>query len=342
MGATLREVATAAGVSVATASRAFNQPEKVEAATRERIVRVAEELAYRPNRAAQALSTGRNGALGLVVPDLNNPFFSGIVKGAQAGVRAAGTSLLIADTDEDPTIELRLAEQLSQRTDAIILCSSRMSPDELERVRTLCPVVLVNRSHPSVPAVTFDSTEGVQEAAAHLRALGHHRVAYVAGPEHSFSNREREASLAEEFSAQGLEVVLVGHYEPSFDGGRRAADDVLVAGVTAVMVYNDVMALGLVGRLLAYGVSIPRDLSVIGWDDIEFAEMFTPALTTVHMPREEAGRAAVEFLLARLAGAEAAPARLDTHLVFRRTTARPSTTPPATAVDLASADVPVR
>ncbi|SDB93159.1 LacI family transcriptional regulator/LacI family transcriptional regulator, repressor for deo operon, udp, cdd, tsx, nupC, and nupG [Raineyella antarctica] len=209
-----------------------------------------------------------------------------------------------------------------------------MSPDELERVRTLCPVVLVNRTHPALPAVTFDSREGVQEAASHLRALGHRRVAYVAGPEHSFSNRDRESALAEEFAAQGLEVVLVGHYEPSFDGGRRAADDVLVAGVTAVMVYNDVMALGLVGRLLAYGVSIPQDLSVIGWDDIEFSEMFTPALTTVHMPREEAGRAAVEFLLARLAGAQAEAPRLDTHLVFRRTTARPPAAPASTTAPL--------
>ncbi|WP_239022394.1 substrate-binding domain-containing protein [Raineyella fluvialis] len=329
MGATLRELAKLAGVSVATASRAFNQPDKVEAATRERILGLAEEIDYRPNRAAQALSTGRNGSLGLVVPDLNNPFFSGIVKGAQAGVRAAGTSLLIADTDEDPSVELRLAEQLSQRTDAIILCSSRMSDEELERIRTLCPVVLVNRTHPSIPAVRFDSRRGVQEAAAHLRALGHHRVAYVAGPGHSFSNRARESSLAEEFPAQGLEVITVGHYEPNFDGGRRAADDVLVAGVSAVMVYNDVMALGLVGRLLAYGLRVPEDLSVIGWDNIEFAEMFTPPLTTVDMPREDAGRSAVEFLLARLAGAVADPPTLDTHLVFRRTTTRPPQTPRA-------------
>ncbi len=321
-GVTLRHVAAAAGVSVATASRAFSRPEKVDPSTRARILRLADDLRYVPNRAAQALITGRTMALGLMVPDLTNPFFPGVIKGAQARARDRGLSLLIADTDEDPGAELALVGQLAQRTDAIVLCSSRMPDDDLDRAARLCPVVLVNREHPGVPAVTFDSDAGVREAAVHLRALGHRRVGYVGGPAHSFSDAARAACLHAEFPAHGLEVVLLGNHDPSFEGGRRAADVVLSSDVTAVMVHNDVMALGLIGRLLDYGLDIPRELSVIGWDDIEFAGMFTPGLTTVRMPREEAGRAAVAYLEAALAGRPSEPPRLETRLVFRQTTAR--------------------
>ena len=321
-GATLRDLAAAAGVSVATASRAFSRPEKVDASTRERILRLADDLRYVPNRAAQALITGRTMSLGLMVPDLNNPFFPGVIKGAQGGARDLGLSLLIGDTDEDPAAELGLVEQLAQRTDAIVLCSSRMPPDDLERVARLCPVVLVNREHPGLPAVTFDTDAGVREAAVHLRALGHRRVGYVGGPAHSFSDAARAAALHAQFPAHGLDAVMLGNHEPSFEGGRRAADLVLSSDVTAVMVHNDVMALGLVGRLLDYGLDIPRELSVIGWDDIEFAAMFTPGLTTVRMPREDAGRAAVSYLATALGGRSSEPPCLETHLVFRQTTAR--------------------
>lgn len=322
MAATLREVAREAGVSTATVSRAFNRPEKVDAATRERIREVAERLSYTPNRAAQALITGRTGALGLVVPDLNNPFFTGIVKGAQSAVRDAGASLLIGDTDEDPGVEYALVEQLAQRTDAIVLCSSRMSDTELDRARDLVPTVLVNRTHDAMPAVTFDSATGVREAALHLRALGHRQVGYVGGPAHSLSNADRRSRIEEEFPAQGLGLVDLGHHEPSLAGGRACADTVLGSAVTAVMVYNDVMALGLMNRLLEYGIRIPEAMSIIGWDDIEFSEMVRPGLTTVRVPRSAAGRAAIEFLTATLDGAQPELSMLPTRLVFRGTTTR--------------------
>ena len=321
-GATLRVLAAAAGVSVATASRAFSRPEKVDPSTRSRILRLADELKYVPNRAAQALITGRTMSLGLVVPDLNNPFYTGLIKGAQDRARELGRSLLIADTDEDPAVELGLVEQLAQRTDAVVLCSSRMPEADLERANRLCPVVMVNREHSDVPAVTFDSDSGVREAAVHLRALGHRRVGYVGGPVHSFSDAARSSSLKALFPRHGLQVVLLGHHEPTFEGGRRAADLVLLSDVTAVMVYNDIMALGLIGRLLGYGLKIPDELSVIGWDDIEFSEMFTPPLTTIRVPRAEAGRAAIDYLDAALSGHPAPPPRIETSLVFRQTTAR--------------------
>ena len=331
MSATLRDVAQAAGVSVSTASRALSRPELIGEAARTRVLAAAASLSYTPNRAARALITGRNQSLGLVVPDLNNPFYSSIVKGAQAAARSAEQTLLIADTDEDPRAELGMVEQLARQVDAIVLCSSRMSDAELEHARQLRPVVLVNRSAPGVPAIRFDSAKGVREAAAHLAALGHRRVGYVAGPQHSYSDADRTTVIEQVFGETGLVLVRLGRHEPSFQGGRDAADEVLLAEVTAVMAYNDVMALGLVNRLVSYGVDVPGDLSVVGWDDIEFAEMFTPPLTTVHLPREEAGRAAVRYLEAVLSGQQPEEPVLRTRLVFRRSTARVAPVPVGSA-----------
>lgn len=326
MGATLREVAQAAGVSVATVSRAFTRPEKVDSATRVRVLHEAERLNYQPNRAARALSTGRTGMLGFIVPDLNNPFFSGILKGAELTARQAGVSLLIGDTDEDSAVEAELARQMSQRTDAIALCSSRMTGSDLRSLDPDSPVILINREEQGLSSVRFDIRSGIREAGTHLKALGHRRIAYVAGPKRSASNRTREMMLAQEFPALGLEVVRVGNYEPSFEGGRQAVDRVMLAQADAVMAYNDMMALGLAGRLLNYGVNIPGDISLIGWDDIDYSAMFTPALTTLHMPRPEAGKAAVEYLLNCLSGTPVEPASLELHLVVRASTGRAKAT----------------
>lgn len=320
MAATLRELARRAGVSVSTVSRAISRPALVESSTRERILGLAAELHYAPNPAARALSTGRTGIWGLVVPDLRNPFFPGLVKGAQRAAQECDRSLLIVDTDEDPLVEFALVQGLAQRSDAIVLCSSRMTDDEVEQASALCPVVLVNRDHPSVPTVTFDTRQGVREAAEHLRALRHRSIGYVAGPVHSFSDRDRADSVREEFAKQGMDVVHLGHFEPSSDGGRAAADRVLLAGVTAVMCYDDIMAMGLIARLQSYGVRVPEQVSVIGWDDIEFASLFTPALTTIHLPRVEAGESAVALLNSLADGRAEPSARLGSRLIFRQTT----------------------
>lgn len=321
MATTLREVALRAGVSISTASRALSHPELVEGSTRRRVLAAASDLRYAPNQAGRALSTGRTGAWGMVVPDLRNPFFPGIVKAAQSAAHEAGQSLLIVDTDENPEAEFERVHSLARQTDAIILCSSRMTDDELQRAAALSSLVLISRAHPALPSVTFDTSAGVREAAEHLRALGHRRVGYAAGPSHSFSDQERAASVVTEFEAQGMEVIHLGNFDPSPEGGRKAADRALLANVTAVIAYDDIMAMGLIGRLQAYGVRVPEQMSIIGWDDIEFSEMFTPSLTTIHLPRERAGEAAVDVLQRAADGAELPSMRLDTHLVFRQTTA---------------------
>ena len=300
MAVTIKDVARAAGVSPSTVCRALSTPELVRAETRERVQRSAAELDYSPNRAARGLITGRTGNLGLIVPDLGNPFFPGVVKGIQARAREADYAVFLADTDEDPAAEAQLVRTLAKQVDGIVLCSPRMSEQELRGVAALTPVVLLNRRVGRLPAITFDNVDGMRQAVTHLTALGHRRIAYVAGPRASWSNRERVRGLRLAIAAAGAELVEVGPVQPQFDGGVAAADQVLAAGVTAVIAYNDVIALGLLSRLNARGIAVPAAISVLGFDDIALSAMVHPSLTTVGLPMKSCGRAGVDLLLGLL------------------------------------------
>jgi LacI family transcriptional regulator, galactose operon repressor len=326
--ATIRDVARLAGVSASTVSRALSIPQVVSPATRDRVRSAADQLGWAPNRAARGLSTGRTGNIALVVPDLGNPFFPSVVKGVQAGVRAADVAVFLVDTDEDARAESGLIQALARQVDGLILCSPRASVEELAAVSRETPVVLVNRLVDGMPAVAFDNADGMRQAVAHLAALGHRCIAWVGGPASSWSDAERAGGLAAATEAQGLELVAVGHFPPHYDGGVAAADQVVASGATAVIAYNDLVAIGLLARLQVRGISVPGDLSVVGVDDIAMSRMAHPALTTVRLPKQQAGRVAVELLLALLdepdlqvAGARSElPVELPVELVVRGST----------------------
>jgi DNA-binding LacI/PurR family transcriptional regulator len=305
MTVTIKDVARAAGVSAATVSRVMSTPDAVRADTRLRVQTAAAELGWQPSRAARVLTTGRTANLGLIVPDLTNPFFPGVVKGVQSRAREAGYSVFLADTDEDPNVEADLAAALSKQVDGLLLCSPRMSDDELRAVAAGdTRVVLINRKLGQIPSVTIDNVDAIRQAVAHLKALGHTRIAHVAGPRASWSNRERTRGLRNAMTAAGLTLVELGNVVPQFAGGVAAADLVLAADVTAVVAYNDLVALGLLNRFTVRGVSVPNDMSLVGFDDIVLAEMVNPALTTVASPQEQAGRAGVDLLLQLLSNPE--------------------------------------
>jgi LacI family transcriptional regulator len=329
MAVTIKDVARAAGVSPATVCRALSTPDLVRAATCDRVRRAAAELGYSPNRAARGLITGRTGNLGLIVPDLGNPFFPGVVKGIQARAREADYAVFLADTDEDPAAEVQLVRTLAKQVDGIVLCSPRMGERELRDVAAQSPLVMLNRRIGRIPSVTVANGDGMRQAVTHLTALGHRRIAYVAGPRASWSNRERVRGLRTVVAAAGAELVEVGPVQPQFDGGVAAADPVLAAGVTAVIAYNDVIALGLLSRFTARGIAVPAAISVIGFDDIALAAMVHPSLTTVGLPMESCGRAGVDLLLGLLQD----PARhattrreLGTQLMVRASTGPPPST----------------
>ena len=325
MAITIRDVAKVAGVSTATASRALSVPEMVRPETRGRVQRAADELGYYPNRAARGLITGRTGNIGLIVTDLTNPFFPSVVKGVQSRAGEADYSVFLADSGEDPVVEAGLVRALSKQVDGILLCSSRMGAEDLLAASGNTLTVMLNRRAGRIPAVTIDNSDGIREAMAHLAALGHRRVGYVAGPAASWSNRERLRGLRTGTDAVGLELVQVGSVAPQFTGGVAAADLVLAADVTAVFAYNDLIALGLLNRFAARGVSVPADISVIGVDDIVFSEMVSPSLTTLVQPKEQIGRVGVELLLDLMA--EIGPASTVRRQLSSRLAVRDSTGP---------------
>ena len=297
---TIRDVARQAGVSPSTVSRALTVPAKVERSTRERILALAEELGYRPNRAARGLITGRTGNLGLLVPDLANPFFPGLVKGIQARALESDYQLFVVDTGENAAVEPELVRQLAKQVDGLLLCSPRMRPAELREAIDLVPTVLVNRALPKASSVTFRNVDGAVALVAHLAGLGHRDLGFLAGPASSWSGAQRRRGIRAACQRQGLRLHELGPVAPTFDGGQSAADEVLSAPVTAVIAYNDLVAIGLGQALAERSVDVPGRLSIVGFDDIPMAGMIRPSLTTVANPVAEAGREAVDLLLSQL------------------------------------------
>ncbi|KGM13611.1 LacI family transcriptional regulator [Cellulomonas bogoriensis 69B4 = DSM 16987] len=295
---TLRDVARAAGVSPATASRALSAPGRVGAERRERVHEAAARLGYRAHQG------GAGRRIGVVVPDLTNPFFAGVVKAVGQRAHARGDVMLLADTGEDPQLEAQQVTALAGHADQLVLCSPRTDGPTLRTALTprgpgdRAPrVVVVNRDDVGLRGVVVDNRDGATQALRHLHALGHRRVAYAGGPPQSWSDRERRHGLRTAAAAHGdVEVVDLGHFPGVAAGGVPAADLLVASGATAVVAHNDLIALGVVDRLRARGVDVPGQVSVVGFDDVPAATQVSPALTTVTVPLGVLGRTAVDLL----------------------------------------------
>jgi LacI family transcriptional regulator/LacI family repressor for deo operon, udp, cdd, tsx, nupC, and nupG len=263
------------------------------------------------------------------VPDVANPFFSAMLKGCTARAREVRHVVFLADAAEDPRVEAEVVGAMAKQVDGVVLCSPRMDPDHLQRLVGTTPLVLINRDEAGLPAVLMDSADGARQALEHLSALGHRRIAHLAGPPASWAGEERLRGLRAAAPACDVETIELGPFPPTFQGGVQAADLALARGVTAILAFNDLMAVGVLNRLAARGVAVPTDISVVGFDDIEMSSMTTAPLTTVRMPMEAGGRAAVDLLLDGLdtpvePGANPTHRWLTTQLIVRSTTAPPS------------------
>ncbi|NUT38092.1 MAG: LacI family DNA-binding transcriptional regulator [Hamadaea sp.] len=303
MPATIRDVARASGVHISTVSRAFSAPQLVNPETRSKVLETAEKLGYRPNRAARALITGRTHNIGLIVADIANPFFPPLIKAAEREARHRDYHVFVADSNEDPAVEEELVRALAKQVDGILLCSPRLANSVIEGLSREVALVVVNRQVPGLPSVVMDVSHGARAAVEHLVDLGHRKIGYLGGPRGSWTNREiRRAVTAAARSWSGIggeavEVIATGPHPPTEEGGLAAAEQVHRAGFTAVLAYNDLMAIGLLEGLDRLGVRVPQDISVIGIDDIPLSRLTRPQLTTVANPTGAAGRAAVDMLL---------------------------------------------
>ena len=301
---TIYDVARVAGVAPSTVSRALARPGRVNADTAARIRKVAEELGYRVNPIASALVTQRTRIVAVMVSDIANPFYSELIRGAEAAASEAGYVIVLADARESGMFEREALERVIPAAEGILIGSSRMPDSALRMIAKQRPMVVLNREMPDIPSVITDNQRGMTMALQHLADLGHQQVTYVAGPESSWTDGARWRALHDRACEIGISCQRLGPYTPTFEGGMAAGQLFLQQPTSAVIAYNDLLAIGVVHSLRRAGLQSPRDVSVIGFDDILPARLVTPALTTVAAPLRHMGETGVRNLLAVLGGAQ--------------------------------------
>ncbi|MER6987642.1 LacI family DNA-binding transcriptional regulator [Saccharopolyspora hirsuta] len=321
---TIYDVAERCGVAASTVSRTFSHPSRVNPATRAKVRAAADEIGYLPRPLARAEAPGRARTITLVVTDIANPYYAPLIKAAQSQALANDYALALVDSDESPRVEASNLRQLLATASGAVLATSRLSDDVIRQIAQHRPLVIVNREIDGIPSLVVDTAAGMRKAVRHLAAIGHRRIAYLSGPRNSWINSVRWRAVQEESGALGLDAAFVGPHVPNLQGGREAADALMLQRATAAIAYNDLIAIGALQRLQAAGVSVPADFSLIGCDDIFGADLTSPGLTTIAGPTERLGRSAVDALHAQLTrGPGVESALFDAHLVTRGSTAAP-------------------
>jgi DNA-binding LacI/PurR family transcriptional regulator len=304
--ATIRDVAKRALVSHQTVSRVINDERSIAPATRSRVERAIAELGFRPSHIARSLAGRRTYTVGVVMGDVASPFFPDVVRGAEDVLEPLGYSLVLSSSRRDPEIERRNVQRLlERRTDGLILGAPRSRPAELADLarRAAVPMVFLNREvrGAGVAAVWVDWPRATAEVVDYLAGLGHRRIALVVPSRDAPPLSTREDWYRPSLSRRGLQPgpALIAREDISIEGGHRAGLQLLALPEppTAVICHNDTMAVGLLQACAERRVRVPRDLSIVGWDDVPYARLVTPALTTVRVPRHELGRAAASTLL---------------------------------------------
>lgn len=318
---TIGSVAEAAGVSRSTVSRAFGAPHLLRPETVAEVQAAATRLGYVPNPAARALSTGRSGNLGLVVPDITNPFFATLMRGAQARAREAGFVLFLGDADETPPLEDELLSKLNPQVEGFVLVSPRMPRKSILEVANRRPLVAVNNDLDGLSRVLVDTGPAYAQAVDLLAELGHRAIAYVAGPQLSWSNAQRSKAVVIAAERLGLALTIHQTARPSFEDGRQCARALRDNHVTAALAFDDSVAQGIVAGLAEQGLSVPNDFSVVGCDGVIATTTF-PALTSVDARCRSAGEQAIDLLVEGLRGPQRREQRVvvSTELVVRAST----------------------
>jgi len=331
---TIADVARRSGVSTATVSRVLSGAAPARPTTRERVLAAVRELEYRPSGVARALKRSETRTIGLLITDIGNPFFPQIVRAVEDRAHASGYGVVLCNAADDPERELAYLDLLAERrVDGLIVASARATRRHAALLMKVpMPVVLVNSGAPGsgLPAIGTAHRRGARIAAEHLLALGHRAFGHItAPPAQAAAARMRRAGVRDALRSAGIDpaTLLVVEGDAHVDGGARAAEMLLAerGPLTAIICYNDLTAIGALRAIRRAGLSVPHDVSVIGFDDIEMAAWTDPPLTTIRQPIERLARWAVDRLALELRGEPSEPAHiaLEPTLVVRGSTAPP-------------------
>lgn len=328
MPVTLRDVARKAGVSVKTVSRVVNNQGEISEETRLRLMAVIREMGYRPNLVARGLVTQRTRTLGLVVPDITNPFFPEVARGVQEWARDHRYNVFLCNSGEDQAEELNALHSLAEQgVDGIIISPCYSTGENLVRfAQEYRPIVTINHlyTHPNISMILTENWQGAKLVVDYLVGKGHSQIGMVAGLEKSLARGRRISGFSAAMQEHGLEVVVepIQGTMPNIENGYHATFSLLTRHpqLTALFVYNDLMALGAMQACRELGRHVPDDCAIVGFDDIQVAGLVSPPLTTIRLDKYQVGQAAIRRLLEMLdqPTANFAPISLDVELVIRQ------------------------
>lgn len=323
--ATISDVAKRAGVSASTVSGVMNNTIKVKPETMRRIQRAIKELNYQPHAMARGLRTKRPNAWGLLIPSIDNPYYPAVARGVEDTARSKGYSVFICNTDHDRDQEEAYLNSLVSQASGVILTDMRVGQESIQKLLSHnVEVVVVNPEAPmeGVHSISIDYPSGSVEAVKHLIDFGHRHIGYVAGPSRSWRFRERLRGYRLGLDSTGIpfDENLVVAADLTANGGRMACRELLNRSPrpTAIMFANDFMAIGGLSAITDAGLKVPKDISIVGFDDISLLDHVRPPMTTVYQPSYELGQVAAGCLLSTEQGYQSR--RLLTHLVAREST----------------------
>ena len=296
---TIYDVAKEAGVAPSTVSRTFSRPGRVNAETAARVRKIAEKIGYRATTTSFT-SAQSTQLIAVSVPDIANPTYTETIKGIRREASAAGYSIILLDTNEIDEQNSETLERSMGLAEGLILVSPRLTDAAIQEIAKQRPVVTLNREVPGVPAVISDARQGIQEIVAHLYDLGHRSLTFLPGPVHSYDDTQRWQALLEQCSRRKMAIRRTPPRRPTVAGGAAASRDWMQRRTSAVIAHNDLMAMGFIIAVTSLGIDVPRDVSVVGTDNIFMSSLITPTLTTVTASRRTQGSLAFGQLLEQL------------------------------------------
>jgi LacI family transcriptional regulator len=309
---TMKDIAKETGFSLSTVSRALSNKPDVDVQTYERIWDAARQMGYRPNKLARSLRLSATQTIGVIIADISNPYFGALVKGIEKEARGAGHSVILFDTDEDYSREEEaVTVMLEEQVAGVILTPTQRESGTVERLMGAgLPLVLASRrfSHIKTSYVVTDDLHGGLLATEHLIALGHERIGMINGPMHISSASERFGGYREALRRHGLPLqeAFIATGSVSMEDGFKATTVLLERAPipTAIFAFSDFVAFGVIKAIRENGLRVPEDVSVVGYDDNQFASCLETPLTTVHVPKEQLGMEAAQVLQRQIEGGQ--------------------------------------